>query len=126
MTAPSTQPLVTNGAGGEPMPTVLSPADFERGIRNIIATKTGHDAHRALDLFVEKHLFSLGYGEGMKLFHRAVYNWHNAALTYPFKSKSRWRCLFGIHDWRSNPEDDWNVSEICHHCGKKRSWNPCP
>lgn len=84
MTANSTASVATNGAAGEPMPTVWSPAAFAERCRAITATMHGHAAHQALDLLTNAVLSSLGYGEGIAIFELAVARWHSAGDPYPY------------------------------------------
>jgi hypothetical protein len=62
------------------MPTdwkpVMAPEAFALGCGYIVATESGHEAHRQLDQLVTSLLSSLGYGEGMAVFLAAVGPYH--------------------------------------------------
>lgn len=66
------------------MPTVWSPAAFHDACLQIVETKQGHAAHRALDLLTNEVLASLGYGDGITTFEAAVAHWHRSAHPYPY------------------------------------------
>jgi hypothetical protein len=73
MTTRSTRSLATPGAADAPTPItsnglVPTPSAFADSCRAIVKTKTGHEAHRALDALVTNLLSRLGYGEGMAIF----------------------------------------------------------
>lgn len=62
----------------------MSPDEFASRCRQIVATKRGHEAHRALDLLTNEVLGQLGFGEGIQIFERAVARWHEAGDPYPY------------------------------------------
>jgi len=103
---------------------------WERGVtrRFIIQNHKGHEAHRHLDRITTELLLSLGYGEGIGIFCRAVQDWHHPQLSYPLPQRPRLFCRLGWHKWVSDRESDypWVSPEICPHCGARRSSNPCP
>ena len=72
--------LATDGQDGGPTPTawkpVMNPEAFALACGFIVATESGHEAHRQLDQLVTSLLSSLGYGEGMRIFLAAVGPYH--------------------------------------------------
>lgn len=78
MTAPSSPQI--HGVAGEITSTalseVLSPAQFSAACRTIVTQHSGHRAHQELDQLVTRHLRSLGFGEGMDIFLKAVAEAH--------------------------------------------------
>ncbi len=125
MTQHSTSEIA--GQDGAPTLTPLSAGEFAAVCREIVATSSGHDAHRRLDRVTTELLVSLGYGEGVSIFSEAVHQWHHPQLDYPFLGGSL-RCRLGRHAWAFDRESDapWAAPEICTRCGKRRSFNPCP
>lgn len=61
-----------------------SPGSFAAACREIVASRRGHDAHRALDLLTNEVLRGLGYGDGIDIFEATVGAWHSAADRYPY------------------------------------------
>lgn len=84
MTAPSTASLATRGMAADCTPTAWKPDAFAAECARIVETMRGHEAHRALDLLTNQVLNSLGFGEGIAVFERAVAHWHAAADVYPY------------------------------------------
>jgi len=78
MTTPSTQHLVTGGADGEPMPTVLNAAEFADECRRLTETLTGDPLHKAMDRLSNELLCNLGFGEGVAVFIKAVQGYHSS------------------------------------------------
>jgi len=64
-------------------PGPMTPGQFEAACRQITEEKTGHAAHRALDLLTNDCLCGLGYGGGIDVFESAVRHWHDPAHPYP-------------------------------------------
>jgi len=126
MTQPLT--LATDGQDGEPTLMPWSAEAFADACRFIIQNHEGHEAHRHLDRITTELLLSLGYGEGIGIFCRAVQDWHHPQLSYPLPQRPRLFCRLGWHKWVSDRESDypWVSPEICPHCGARRSSNPCP
>lgn len=118
----------TDGQDGGLMPTHWSPAEFADACRSIVEHHSGHEAHRHLDLITSELLVSLGYGDGIAVFCRAVQGWHHPQLAYPLRQRPRLLCRIGLHYWRADLESDlpWVSHEICIGCNKRRSFNPCP
>lgn len=118
-----------NGRDAEPMPTVLSTQDFAERCREIVATMSGHVAHRELDLLTNQVLSSLGYSEGIAIFEAAVREWHRDGLRYPARQRRPLRCLLGFHDWKLRELDlpyVWFDLYHCRRCPAERHENPCP
>jgi hypothetical protein len=86
MTAHSTlSPEIAGGAEGLTL-IAWNPAAFADRCREIVETSRGHEAHRALDLLTNDVLRSLGFGEGINIFERAVDHWHREADPYPYSA----------------------------------------
>ena len=71
-------PSVSDGTAVGLMPTPLSPAAFAEAAEHIVATNGRDIAHRQMDELVMRQLTSLGFGEGVKIFERAVSEYHRA------------------------------------------------
>lgn len=76
MTTRSTQPLATNGEGDEPTPIVWSPAAFAAECERLANTMSGDPLHKAMDCLSNDILRSLGFGEGVEIFCKAVAGCH--------------------------------------------------
>lgn len=99
----------------------LSPDEFTEACKGILANYKGHEAHRMMDALTCELLTALGYGEGVTLFAKGVFDWHHSQLVYPLPRKNRLLCKLGFHDFRADRESDvpWVDPEICIHCNKR-------
>jgi nucleoside 2-deoxyribosyltransferase len=105
-------PAEIRGEGGAPTPMLSSgggfvtPKVFAAMCRDIVASKSGDDAHRALDQLVTRLLHNLGYSEGMAIFTAAASRAHTEATIYlcgPINGCTDEEA----NDWRSAVKATW-------------------